>query len=77
MKDWKANTFYKGNYADSKENHKVCKWFWQEMEKLDQNQLRKMLKFVTGSQSVPVEGFSHLMGMSKQVAKFTIASISP
>ena len=39
IKDWKANTFYKGKYADEKEKHRVVKWFWDYVEKQNEEQL--------------------------------------
>jgi hypothetical protein len=72
--DWRQNTFYKGDYTETKDKHKVIQWFWEEMKKMDQQSLRKILKFTTGSGSIPVEGFSKLQGFGKQVNKFTIDS---
>ena len=33
--DWWTNTFYKGEYAEKKEKHKVVQWFWEELKSLD------------------------------------------
>ena len=34
--DWKKNTFYKGAYSDEGEKHKIVKWWWAEIESLNQ-----------------------------------------
>jgi E3 ubiquitin-protein ligase NEDD4 len=33
VKDWRANTDYKGNYHAE---HEVIRWFWEVMEGFDQ-----------------------------------------
>ena len=54
VKDWRANTEYKGIYTA---HHDVIKWFWEVMETFDQEQLARMLKFSTGSSRTPIHGF--------------------
>jgi len=46
--------------------------FWEVVEKLDQENLRKLLAFCTGSSKVPLGGFAHLVG-STGPQKFTIS----
>ena len=38
IEDWKQNTFYKGEYADLKEKHKVVKWFWKAVTKMSEEE---------------------------------------
>jgi hypothetical protein len=56
VKDLKENTIYTGyNQTDQ-----VIIWFWEYVEKLDQDKLSKMLNFVTGNGRVPLLGFKYL-----------------
>lgn len=56
MKDLKENTIYTGfNQTDQ-----VMLWFWEYVERLDQDKLSKMLNFVTGNGRVPLLGFKYL-----------------
>lgn len=57
VKDWKANTIYKGEYNPQ---HKVIKWFWEVTEAFDQEKLANLLKFSTGSSRTPIHGFKYL-----------------
>ncbi|CAB3402541.1 unnamed protein product [Caenorhabditis bovis] len=57
--DWRMNTVYKGGYFDS---HVVIEWFWEIVEKMSNFERFNLLLFVTGSSSVPFEGFSALRG---------------
>jgi hypothetical protein len=52
--DWRENTEYGGEFTD---RHLVINWFWEVLEKLTQDQLRKFLLFCTGMPRVPIEGF--------------------
>lgn len=54
LNDWKQNTIYKGVFN---ETHYIIRWFWEYMEKLDQFQLSKFLKFSTGNARTPFDGF--------------------
>ena len=54
IEDWRANTTYSGEYH---EKHRVVSWFWEILEKLTQEQLRKLLVFCTGMPRVPLDGF--------------------
>ena len=69
INDWKENTIYKGDFNS---NHPVIKNFWECIENLNQNQLKKFLEFATGSPSVPIDGFANLKGMGGNVMKFSI-----
>jgi len=72
IEDWKKNTVYRGAFKPS---HVVIKWFWEVVESLTQEQLSNLLKFVTGSERVPIEGFQNLKTLRGDVAKFTIEPI--
>lgn len=68
VNDLKNNTEYGEGYSDS---HPVIKLFWEIMFSLSQEELRSFLQFVTGSNKVPIGGFSHLYG-SNGPQKFNI-----
>ena len=58
--DWKKNTEYRNNYTAE---HKSVKLFWEVLDKDFTNDERlKLLQFVTGSTSLPFEGFRGLRG---------------
>ncbi|XP_067641509.1 uncharacterized protein Hecw isoform X2 [Eurosta solidaginis] len=59
INDWRLNTEYRSGYHD---NHQVIIWFWQVIEKFTNEQRLRMLQFVTGTSSIPYEGFSSLRG---------------
>jgi hypothetical protein len=48
-------------YHDS---HVVMRWFWAAVECFNNEQRLRLLQFVTGTSSVPYEGFSSLRGSS-------------
>lgn len=52
--DWRANTTFSGLFN---EKHPVIQWFWEILDKLTQDQLRKLLIFCTGMPRVPLDGF--------------------
>ena len=56
LKDWKANTIFENYEAESL--HVI--WFWQMVDSFTEEQRRQLLKFATGSQTAPLEGFSNL-----------------
>ena len=67
--DWRKNTEYRSGYHDQ---HPVIVWFWQTVErKFDNEQRLRLLQFVTGTSSIPFEGFSALRG-SNGPRKFCI-----
>lgn len=68
INDWRKNTEYRSGYHD---NHPVIQWFWQAIEKFDNEQRLRLLQFVTGTSSIPYEGFAALRG-SNGPRKFCI-----
>lgn len=69
VKDWRRNTEYRGGYNDS---HVIIQWFWIVIEqKFDNDQRLRLLQFVTGTSSIPYEGFEALRG-SNGPRKFCI-----
>ncbi|CAF3323072.1 unnamed protein product [Rotaria socialis] len=64
--DWnefQKKTEYKGEYHA---NHPVIQWFWQVFHKLGENEKKKFLLFLTGSDRVPVFGWSQTLPMTIQ-----------
>lgn len=59
LTDWRQNTEYRGGYHDQ---HPVVMWFWQAIERFTNEQRLRLLQFVTGTSSIPFEGFSALRG---------------
>lgn len=59
INDWRLNTEYRSGYHDG---HQVIVWFWQVIEKFSNAQRLRLLQFVTGTSSIPYEGFSALRG---------------
>lgn len=59
LSDWRQNTEYRGGYHDQ---HPVVMWFWQAIERFTNEQRLRLLQFVTGTSSIPFEGFSALRG---------------
>uniref|UniRef100_A0AAZ3SW00 HECT-type E3 ubiquitin transferase n=1 Tax=Oncorhynchus tshawytscha TaxID=74940 RepID=A0AAZ3SW00_ONCTS len=57
--DWRSNTDYRGGYHD---NHIVIRWFWAAVERFNNEQRLRLLQFVTGTSSIPYEGFASLRG---------------
>ncbi|XP_048479602.1 uncharacterized protein LOC105392491 isoform X3 [Plutella xylostella] len=57
--DWRANTEYRGGYHDA---HPVVVWFWQAIDRFTNEQRLRLVQFVTGTSSIPYEGFSALRG---------------
>uniref|UniRef100_A0A673KRH5 HECT-type E3 ubiquitin transferase n=1 Tax=Sinocyclocheilus rhinocerous TaxID=307959 RepID=A0A673KRH5_9TELE len=67
LNDWRNNTEYRGGYHDG---HIVIRWFWGAVERFNTSLLR-LLQFVTGTSSVPYEGFTALRG-SNGLRRFCI-----
>lgn len=44
------------------DTHPVIQWFWLTIEKFTNEQRLRLLQFVTGTSSVPYEGFAALRG---------------
>ncbi|XP_027866187.1 E3 ubiquitin-protein ligase HECW2 isoform X3 [Xiphophorus couchianus] len=59
LSDWRSNTEYRGGYHD---NHIVIRWFWAAVERFNNEQRLRLLQFVTGTSSIPYEGFASLRG---------------
>ncbi|TWW64009.1 E3 ubiquitin-protein ligase HECW2 [Takifugu flavidus] len=59
LSDWRHNTEYRGGYHD---NHIVIRWFWAAVERFNNEQRLRLLQFVTGTSSIPYEGFAALRG---------------
>lgn len=70
IQDWKDYTKYTGENAGTE--NKVIQYFWETLESLDDNQLRKFLQFCTGCRSVPIDGFKSLKNNRQEKSLFTI-----
>ncbi|XP_033914568.2 E3 ubiquitin-protein ligase HECW1 isoform X2 [Acipenser ruthenus] len=68
LNDWRNNTEYRGGYHDG---HIVIRWFWGTVERFNNEQRLRLLQFVTGTSSVPYEGFAALRG-SNGLRRFCI-----
>ncbi|CAL8278685.1 unnamed protein product [Lota lota] len=68
LHDWRNNTEYRGGYHDG---HIVIRWFWGVVERFNNEQRLRLLQFVTGTSSVPYEGFTALRG-SNGLRRFCI-----
>ncbi|XP_035383719.1 E3 ubiquitin-protein ligase HECW1 [Electrophorus electricus] len=68
LNDWRSNTEYRGGYHDG---HIVIRWFWGAVERFNNEQRLRLLQFVTGTSSVPYEGFTALRG-SNGLRRFCI-----
>ncbi|GFR91760.1 E3 ubiquitin-protein ligase HECW2, partial [Elysia marginata] len=66
--DWRRHTDYRSGYHDQ---DPVIQWFWQAIEKFDNEHQLRLLQFVTGTSSIPYEGFAALRG-SNGPRKFCI-----
>lgn len=71
MADLKANVEYNGYTSSSPQ----VNWFWRCVSKMDQEDLARLVMFVTGTSKVPLEGFSALQGMNG-AQKFQIHRVS-
>lgn len=60
MADLKANVEYTGYTSSSPQ----INWFWRCVSQCDQEDLARLVMFVTGTSKVPLEGFSALQGMN-------------
>lgn len=61
LEDWRRNSEYKSGYTAS---DPVIDRFWKVMEEWDDELRAAVLRFVTGTPKVPVEGFAALKGSS-------------
>jgi hypothetical protein len=71
LKEWKKFSVYQGDFH---EDHQVIRWFWECLEKMEQEDLRLLLTFVTGAGRVPIEGFEQLRTHRGDPARFTLES---
>ena len=46
------------------DQHQVIEWFWGVVERYDNMRRLRLLQFVTGTSSIPFEGFAALRGSS-------------
>ena len=62
VSDLRANTTYSGLYVvgDDEEEHPTIKIFWDVLRNMDDQDRKKVLKFVTSTPRAPLLGFSHL-----------------
>lgn len=67
VSDLKANVEYTGYTSSSPQ----VNWFWTCVSKMGQEDLARLVMFVTGTSKVPLEGFGDLQGMNG-VQKFQI-----
>ncbi len=72
VNEWKENSIYKGKFT---KNTNCVKWFWEEIYKLNQENLRRFLQFSTGSSRVPINGFQNLESNRGEIAKFCLNSV--
>uniref|UniRef100_K7GJ71 HECT-type E3 ubiquitin transferase n=1 Tax=Pelodiscus sinensis TaxID=13735 RepID=K7GJ71_PELSI len=68
LNDWRNNTVSLSGYHDG---HIVIRWFWAAVERFNNEQRLRLLQFVTGTSSVPYEGFAALRG-SNGLRRFCI-----
>ena len=73
LKEWKANSQYKGFKTQG--ISPVIRNFWKVMKTYDQEQLGRILQFCTGSNRLPLGGFAELESESGQKSPFTIQAI--
>lgn len=59
LNDWRAHSEYRSGYHDG---HPVVEWFWSSISRFTNEQRLRLLQFVTGTSSIPYEGFSALRG---------------
>lgn len=63
-----SHVSYPTGYHNS---HHVILWFWNAVERFDNERRLRLLQFVTGTSSIPYEGFAALRG-SNGPKKFCI-----
>lgn len=70
VSDWKRNTQYP-NSERTEEYPQLVKWFWEIVDSMSNDERLDIIRFATGSESVPAAGFSHLIANGR-IRKFTI-----
>jgi E3 ubiquitin-protein ligase NEDD4 len=71
VEDMRQFTEYRGFTA----NAQVVTWFWELVQGMQQEELKMLLRFVTGTDKVPVGGFEFLYG-SNGLQKLTLNKTS-
>lgn len=66
-----AFVFYPSSLLGYHDGHIVIRWFWAAVERFNNEQRLRLLQFVTGTSSVPYEGFAALRG-SNGLRRFCI-----
>uniref|UniRef100_H2ZAH4 HECT-type E3 ubiquitin transferase n=1 Tax=Ciona savignyi TaxID=51511 RepID=H2ZAH4_CIOSA len=59
LNDWRQHTEYRGGYYDL---HPAIVNFWDALGQFDNERRLRLLQFVTGTSSIPYEGFAALRG---------------
>ena len=73
--DWESNSQYETSDAGYNADSDQIRWFWQAVRSFTPSEQRKLLLFVTGSPSVPLEGFSMLRSRG-EISPFRIVTSS-
>ena len=69
LSDWKDNTLYSSGISDQ---NPVVRYFWIAVEEFTNEDRLRLLQFITGSSSIPLNGFQGLTSTHGQVQRFTI-----
>ena len=72
LSDWKDNTLYSSGISDQ---NPVVRYFWRAVEEFENEDRLRLLQFITGSSSIPLNGFQGLTSTHGQVQRFTIRLI--
>ena len=72
LSDWKENTLYSSGIS---EQHPVVRYFWRAVEEFENEDRLRLLQFITGSSSIPLNGFQGLTSTHGHVQRFTIRLI--
>lgn len=70
--EWEEFTEYSGVFS---RNHEVIISFWKVLSEFSQDNLRGLLRFVTGANRVPINGFRSLKSSRGEMCRFTIVPI--
>ena len=73
--DWESNSQYETSDAGYNADSDQIRWFWQAVRSFTPSERRNLLHFVTGSPSVPLEGFSMLRSRG-EISPFRIVTSS-
>jgi E3 ubiquitin-protein ligase NEDD4 len=71
LNDWRTHTTYTGSLNEQSE---IVTVFWTIVSNMDNEQKSNLLRYVTGSDRLPVGGFASLHG-NNGPCKFTITSL--